>query len=77
VPRITPIHWKILECIFIKAGFIFVRQTGSHRTYVKDGCLRPLVIPTYKEIEPLIIKNNMRTAKIDRETYFKYLNECR
>jgi predicted RNA binding protein YcfA (HicA-like mRNA interferase family) len=77
VPRITPIDWKTLECIFLKSGFRFERQKGGHRSYIKDGVLRPVVIPTYKSIEPEIILSNMRTAKMDRKTYFKYLAECK
>ncbi|OQX24060.1 MAG: hypothetical protein BWK80_22740 [Desulfobacteraceae bacterium IS3] len=76
MPRITPIHWKILDCIFQKAGFIFDRQKGDHRMYVKKGCSRPVVIPTYKETDTDIIQANMRTAKMSREDYFRYLEEC-
>ncbi|CAN2039970.1 Addiction module toxin, HicA family [Candidatus Magnetomoraceae bacterium gMMP-15] len=77
MPRITPVRWKILECIFKKAGFVFERQVGDHRIYIKPGCLRPVVIPTYKEIDHNIILSNMRTAKMNRKDYFKYLEQCR
>jgi len=76
MPRIIPIHWKILECIFHKAGFVFDRQKGDHRIYVREGSLRPIVIPAYKEIDTDIIQSNMRTAKMSREDYFRYLEEC-
>ena len=75
--RLIPVSWKILECIFLKAGFKFIKQRGSHRTYHKPGILRPIVIPTYKEISVSIIKNNIRTACMDMDTYFKYLEECK
>jgi len=74
--RITPVYWKILECIFIKAGFVFERQAGSHRSYVKKGILRPVVIPAYKEIDQDIILSNMRTANMSRKEYFGYLKQC-
>lgn len=77
MPRIIAIHWKILECIFLKAGFVYERQQGDHRSYSKAGFLRPVVIPTYKEIGIDIIQSNMRTAKMTREDYFKHLNECK
>ena len=76
MPRLTPVHWKKLECIFKKAGFVFSRQSGDHKVYEKDGCIRPVIIPTYNEIDVDIIKSNMRTAKMNREEYFSYLNEC-
>jgi len=77
MPRITPVHWKILECIFQEDGFIFERQEGDHRSYVKKGVPRPVVIPTYKEIDKDIIFSNMRTAGMSREKYFKLLNQCK
>jgi predicted RNA binding protein YcfA (HicA-like mRNA interferase family) len=76
MPRITPVHWKVLECIFLKAGFTFEREEGSHRSYIKKGCLRPIIIPKYKEIDDDIIHANMRTAKMSREDYFTYLLQC-
>ena len=77
MPRITPVHWKVLECIFQKAGFVFERQEGSHRSYVRQGVLRPVIIPTYKEIDVDIIKSNMRTANMSRVEYFEYLRQCK
>lgn len=77
MPRITPVHWKTLECVFKKDGFIFDRQEGSHRTYVKKGINRPIVIPTYNEIDIKIIRANMQTAKMSRERYFKLLEKCK
>ncbi len=76
MPRITPIHWKVLECIFLKAGFVFDRQHGSHRAYIKEGILRTVIIPIYKEIDQDIIQANMRTAKMSRDDYFNYLRQC-
>lgn len=75
-PRIGPVHWKVLECVFLKAGFVFDRQHGDHRAYVKPGCLRPVIIPTYKEVDADIILANLRTAKLTRDDYFRLLKEC-
>jgi len=50
MPKITPVHWRTLEKVFLAAGFRFARQQGSHRSYVKAGVLRPVVIPTYDEV---------------------------
>ena len=75
MPRITPIDWQTLEKIFLAAGFHFARQQGSHRSYVKAGILRPVVIPTYKEVPVSIIRNNLKTAGISRDEYFRLLNQ--
>lgn len=77
MPRITPVHWKVLECIFVKDGFVFERQKGDHRSYVKPGVFRPIVIPTYKEVDHNIILSNMRTAKMSRQGYFELLTNCK
>jgi len=77
MPRFTTVDWKTLERVFVAAGFRFDRQEGSHRSYVKDGIARPVVIPTYREIPVFIIRNNLKTAGISREDYFRFLDECR
>jgi predicted RNA binding protein YcfA (HicA-like mRNA interferase family) len=73
MPKITPVNWKVLEKIFLACGFKFARQEGSHRSYVKPGIRRPLVIPTYDEVPVSIIRNNLKTAGISREEYFRLL----
>jgi predicted RNA binding protein YcfA (HicA-like mRNA interferase family) len=69
MPRITPVHWKVLECIFVKDGFEYDRHSGDHRLYTKKGVLRPVVIPTYNAIDKDIIQSNMRTAVMSREDF--------
>lgn len=71
MPRITPAHWRDLEKVFLAAGFRFVRQEGSHRSYVKPGIARPVVIPTYDQVPVSIIRNNLKTAGISRDDYFR------
>ncbi|MEE8201058.1 MAG: type II toxin-antitoxin system HicA family toxin, partial [Candidatus Acidoferrales bacterium] len=73
---LTPVHWKTLECVFLADGFRFERQKGSHRSYVKPGVLRLVIIPTYKEVCVEIIKRNLRTAGMSRERYFRLLDQC-
>ncbi len=75
MPKISPVHWKTLEQVFLAAGFRFARQEGSHRSYVKDGIARPIVIPIYREVPVFIIRNNLKTAGISREKYFSFLNK--
>ena len=75
MPRIKPVHWQVLEKVFLSAGFRFARQEGSHRSYLKAGILRPIVIPTYQEVPVSIIRNNLKTAGISRDEYFRLLIE--
>lgn len=75
MPRIVPVHWRTLEAVFLRAGFVFKRQEGSHRSYVKPGIARPVVIPCYDEVPVFIIRNNLRTAGISREEYLRKIGQ--
>lgn len=70
-----PIDWRSLEKVFLKSGFRYARQEGSHRSYVKTGISRPVVIPTYDEVPVSIIRNNLKTAGISRDEYFRLLED--
>jgi len=76
MPRLIPVPWKVLVCIFKKAGFVYSRTNGDHMAYIKNGCTRPIIIPKYKEIDVVIIRNNMRSANMSRDNYFKFLKSC-
>ncbi len=73
MPRLVPISYKKLVKIFELSGFVFDRQEGDHLVYVKKGVVRPVVIPMYAEVPIFIIKNNLGTAGISRDDYFKLL----
>ncbi len=77
MPRLTPQHWKTLERVFEKDGFVLEREEGSHRVYTKPGVARPVIIPKYNEVGVEIIQSNMRTAGMSRERYFQLLSECK
>jgi len=79
MPRLTPLHGKTLKCIFEKAAFIedTSRKKGtSHIVLEKPGCLRPVIIPKYDQVGRDIITQNMKTAGLSRESFFKYLSKC-
>jgi predicted RNA binding protein YcfA (HicA-like mRNA interferase family) len=73
MPKFTTEHWRTLEAVFLAAGFQFARQEGSHRSYVKLGVARPIVIPTYREVPVFIIRNNLKTAGLSRDEFFALL----
>ena len=77
MPRLTPLHWKVLDCIFKKYSFKFERETDTHRVYSKPTVNRPVIIPKYDEVGVDIIRCNMRTAGMTREEYFKLLEKCK
>jgi predicted RNA binding protein YcfA (HicA-like mRNA interferase family) len=77
MPKFTPQHWKTIEAVFLGAGFRFDRQEGSHRSYIKPGVARPVVIPAYREVPVFVIRNNLKTAGISRDEYFALLQKAK
>jgi len=75
MPKISPIPARKLMRVFERAGFSCVRIEGDHYVYTKDGVARPIVIPDWREIPVFIIKNNLRSANINRKEYFTLLAE--
>lgn len=75
MPRITPIHYRKLAKVFEKKGFIYLRTEGDHLIYDKEGIVRPIVIPKYRQIPEFIILNNLKTAGITRKEYFELLRK--
>jgi predicted RNA binding protein YcfA (HicA-like mRNA interferase family) len=75
MPRITPIHYRKLANVFEKRGFKYLRTKGDHLVYGKKGCIRPVIIPMYKEIPEFIIIRNLKTAGITREEYLGLLGK--
>lgn len=73
--RITPILAKRLPKVFEKAGFKCVRIEGDYYVFTKPGIQRPIVIPDWKDVPVFIIKNNLRTAGLTRDQYFKLLED--
>ena len=71
--HIAPVHFKKLVRVFELSGFVLDRREGDHLVYVKEGIKRPVVIPTYNQVPVFIIKNNLRSARISREEYFRLL----
>ena len=77
MPKIVPIPASMLRKIFEKDGFKCVRIEGDHYVFTKQGATRPIVIPNWPAVPVFIIRNNIRTAGINRERYFQLLEEIK
>ncbi|PIE59309.1 MAG: hypothetical protein CSA32_04510 [Desulfobulbus propionicus] len=76
--RLTPVSWKIFDCILKLLGFHFSRQKGSHRVYTRKNLARPLIVPVHsKDIAAGIINSNLNSSGTSREDYFAALEQCR
>lgn len=63
------VSWQRFENFLLAIGCEFKIQEGSHRKYKKQGILRPIIVPCYKELPDFIIQNNLRTLGISREQF--------
>lgn len=77
MPKLLPVNYKVLQCIFEKDRFIYSRTKGDHIIYTKQGIARPLVIPKYKQVPVFVVKALLRTAGMERERYFELLGDCK
>ena len=73
MPKLSPVSYRKLAKIFEAHGFVLDRQEGDHLIYIKQGIKRPIVIPMYRAVPIFIISNNLKTAEISRQEYFKSL----
>ena len=70
---LTPVHHKILEQFVLSVGCRYIRQRGSHRVYWRDDQVRPIIVPTYKQVPEFIIRNILRQLHIDIDEYLRML----
>lgn len=73
--KLTPIHWRKLAKVFELDGWKLSRIKGDHLIYIKKNFPRPVVIPKDSSIAIFIILNNLKTARISRQRYFKLLKK--
>ncbi|HCR81472.1 MAG TPA: hypothetical protein DIV47_03275 [Candidatus Pacebacteria bacterium] len=75
MPRITPIRWQKFEKFLLRSGCAFIRQKGDHRVYWRKGLKRPIILPMSKDLPIFIIRNNLRTLRIELSEYLKILQQ--
>ncbi len=78
MPKIVPVHYRVLIRVFELDGFTVKRQKGDHIVMAKPGVLRPVVITTSPRKVPIMhIRTNLTTAGISREQYFELLEQAK
>ncbi len=76
MPRLGPLPWHKLVCVFEQLGYRQAGQKGSHIKLEKPGVARPLIVPKYNEVGRDIITTLIRTAGITREAFLTLLDKC-
>jgi len=74
MPRLTPLPWSKLVCVFERLGYRIAGQKGSHIKMEKPGVARPSF--SYDEVGRDIITTLIRTAGISRDAFFALLERC-
>jgi predicted RNA binding protein YcfA (HicA-like mRNA interferase family) len=75
MPRLPVITPKQLIRALEKAGFIFQRQTGSHRSYIHPNRPNKLVVVPYKsrDLKKGTLKSILKQAEMDVQTLLDLL----
>ncbi len=77
MPKLPPISGKKCKRVLLKFGFEEVRQKGSHvvmKKITSDGAIG-CVVPMHKEIAQGTLKNILKQAKIEPDSFLKIFNE--
>jgi predicted RNA binding protein YcfA (HicA-like mRNA interferase family) len=60
--RLLPLPWKDIEKAFKADGWVFVRQSSSHRSYKHDAHENILTIPTDNPVAKGTLRSLIRSA---------------
>ena len=70
MPKLPILKPKEAIRVVEKAGFVFVRQKGSHKIYTKENLL--VVIPYHnKDLKPKTLKHIIRQSGLSLEEFVK------
>ena len=73
MPKIPSHGWKDAAKVLKSLGFVAVRQKGSHIVFEKEGIARPIILPTYDDLDKRIIRTILKTGMIDQNQYIRLL----
>jgi predicted RNA binding protein YcfA (HicA-like mRNA interferase family) len=78
--KLPVLSWKDIEKVYLKLGYRYVKQKGSHRSYVRDDLpdlhLAKIVqIIVQKEVRDGTLRFAISKVGLTREEFLKLLNE--
>lgn len=72
MPKLPALKAKDVIKIFERAGFVLIRQKGSHRVYVKDKLI--IVIPYHnKDLKPKTLRHIIKQSGLEINQFIKLL----
>lgn len=75
MPKIPSISSKKFCKLLERVGCILDRVEGDHYVYVKNGIVRPIVVPLRKQLPVFIILNNLKTLGMPRKEFLQHLKD--
>jgi len=75
--RIKPIPRGLFEHFLQETGCTLKRTKGDHLVYVRTGLPRPIILQAKKEVQPFIIRSNLKTLGISSDEYLQILKRLK
>jgi predicted RNA binding protein YcfA (HicA-like mRNA interferase family) len=72
VGRLAGISGKQAVKAFVRAGFVLVRQRGSHIVLEKRG-FPSLVIPNHRSISPYLLRSQIERAGLNEDEFLELI----
>lgn len=69
MPPVPVLSGKAVVKAFEKAGWVTVRQKGSHRVLVKEGLNATLSVPDHKEVAKGTLRSLIRASGMTVEEF--------
>jgi len=74
MPKIPSVSSKRF-CKFLESvGCRLARTEGDHFIFVKDGLVRPVVVPMVKHLPIFVVLNNLKTLGVSRNRFLELLD---
>lgn len=74
--KLPVVSWKEVERVLTKLGYVFDRQRGSHRIYVRAQPPDTISVPQHREIAKGTMKSILRKLGLQPDDFIKFMRDC-
>jgi predicted RNA binding protein YcfA (HicA-like mRNA interferase family) len=74
--KLPIVSWKDVEQVLGKLGYVFDRQRGSHRIYVRAQPSDTISVPQHREIAKGTPKSILRQLGLSVEDFVALVRDC-
>ena len=72
MPKYKPLRPQEIEKILKKLGYIYKRQRGDHRIWIKEG-KNTIPVPVYDEISGWLLSEIIRQTGLTKKKFYEFL----